>query len=124
MQYSYPKKKYKKATSFETVEQALARGVKVDVLPELTHVSIKEAHEFYDTLEWRKKSLEIRQRDKKCANCGSEHFLNCDHIKPLRYFWHLRLEESNLQTLCSECNRHKGNLWVVPRNAPPGSYMP
>lgn len=31
-----------------------------------------------------------------------------DHIKPLSKFWHLRLERSNLQVLCDECNMGKG----------------
>lgn len=31
-----------------------------------------------------------------------------DHIKPISKHWELRLEESNLQVLCMECNKGKG----------------
>lgn len=32
-----------------------------------------------------------------------------DHIKPVRKYWHLRLDPDNLQVLCADCNRAKGN---------------
>ena len=35
--------------------------------------------------------------------------VNIDHILPLRLFWDKRLDENNLQVLCSKCNKKKGN---------------
>ena len=34
-----------------------------------------------------------------------------DHRLPIKYFWHLRLEPSNFQTLCGLCNKMKCNTY-------------
>ena len=34
-----------------------------------------------------------------------------DHKLPIKYFWHLRLETSNFQTLCGLCNKMKCNTY-------------
>ena len=34
-----------------------------------------------------------------------------DHKLPIKYFWHLRLEPSNFQTLCGLCNKMKCNTY-------------
>ena len=34
-----------------------------------------------------------------------------DHRLPIKYFWHLRLEPSNFQTLCGHCNKMKCNTY-------------
>ena len=36
-----------------------------------------------------------------------------DHILPIKHFWHLRLEYSNLQMLCGLCNKEKLNTYSV-----------
>ena len=35
-----------------------------------------------------------------------------DHRLPIKYFWHLRLEPSNFQTLCGNCNKFKCNTYT------------
>jgi hypothetical protein len=53
---------------------------------------------------------EVLKRDRKCVLCGedgSEHRLEVDHIKPRSKGGSNDL--SNLQTLCSRCNRGKSN---------------
>ncbi|MGL5077742.1 MAG: HNH endonuclease [Waterburya sp.] len=49
----------------------------------------------------------------KCMKCKKvleqRKFANVDHIKPRKYFPELTWEFSNLQVLCSKCNREKGN---------------
>ncbi len=94
----YNKKRFKKATKIETVEEALARGIKIQSIESLTDISSSVISEFYESLEWIKKSQEIRRHSTKCERCGNTSFLQCDHIKPLKYFWHLRLDDDNLQT--------------------------
>ncbi len=67
---------------------------------------------FLRSVEWRN----IRQKviDKyggKCMCCGlvPDRGINVDHIKPRRYYPHLAFDLDNLQTLCSTCNKRKGN---------------
>ena len=70
--------------------------------------------EFYQSFAWRKLRLMCIKRDRQeCACCGATRSdgvkMNVDHIKPLRFFWHLRLDINNLQILCEVCNHGKGN---------------
>lgn len=44
-----------------------------------------------------------------CGNAYPHVIINVDHIKPVRKYWHLRLDFDNLQVLCSTCNKAKGN---------------
>lgn len=70
--------------------------------------------EFYQSAEWRLMRYEaLRLHGAACQCCGRSPrlhgvVLNVDHIKPLRVFWDLRLELSNLQVLCGDCNVGKG----------------
>lgn len=69
---------------------------------------------FYASKEWRLIRYEaLRLHGGRCQCCGASPedgatVLNVDHIKPLRVFWDLRLELSNLQVLCNPCNEGKG----------------
>lgn len=76
--------------------------------------------EFYRSWDWRIARLEaLKKYGQRCQCCGAtpDAFdmsgkpvrICVDHIKPLSKFWHLRLEPSNLQILCDECNMGKGN---------------
>lgn len=69
---------------------------------------------FYKSAEWKRARYDALQaNDGRCELCGQgKHegqILNVDHIKPVRRFWKLRLEPSNLQVLCGDCNCGKGN---------------
>jgi 5-methylcytosine-specific restriction endonuclease McrA len=81
-------------------------------------VTIKE--DFYRSWEWRRVRMEaLIKHGQRCQCCGATPDatdmtgkpvrLCVDHIKPISKFWHLRLEPSNLQILCDECNQGKGN---------------
>ena len=50
-----------------------------------------------------------------CSVCCSEDRLVVDHIRPVRYYWNERLNDSNLQMLCGDCNKEKGSIlgWTV-----------
>lgn len=76
--------------------------------------------EFYKSWEWRTVRLQaLKEHGQACQCCGAAPGMKdaagkpvricVDHIKPLSKFWHLRLEPSNLQILCDECNMGKGN---------------
>jgi HNH endonuclease len=67
---------------------------------------------FYKSWEWKKLRYEIlKERGARCECCGAtpEHGARIvvDHIKPVRRFWQLRLEKSNCQVLCNDCNMGK-----------------
>jgi hypothetical protein len=36
--------------------------------------------------------------------------MNIDHIYPVRRYWNMRLEHTNLQNMCEVCNAQKGNF--------------
>jgi hypothetical protein len=77
----------------------------------------EEGQTFYNSIEWtivREQFLNDKQ-ELKCVYCSmdlsgeNKRFLNVDHIKPVRKNWNLRLEFSNLQITCCNCNKSKGN---------------
>lgn len=76
--------------------------------------------EFYKSWEWRTLRVEaLKEHGRSCQCCGASpgHLdasgkpvrICVDHIKPLSKYWNLRLERTNLQILCDECNQGKGN---------------
>jgi 5-methylcytosine-specific restriction protein A len=78
--------------------------------------SRRKGNPFYLSKEWKAVRLKVLSRDKwKCQMCG----VRClgvakgmpspevDHIQPLKDFPQLKLEMSNLRTLCKSCHsRH------------------
>lgn len=78
---------------------------------------------FLTSWDWRKLRYEVlKERGFQCECCGATAKNNersgmpvrieVDHIKPISKFWQLRLEKSNLQVLCRDCNKGKGNRYV------------
>jgi len=70
--------------------------------------------EFYSSFEWSVCRYNIlKASEGKCSLCGRGRkegaVLVVDHIKPIRWHWHLRLDPENLQVLCFDCNKGKGN---------------
>lgn len=76
--------------------------------------------EFYKSWEWRTLRMEaIQKHGNSCQCCGAAPGqkdaagapvrICVDHIKPISKHWNLRLDLSNLQILCDECNMGKGN---------------
>lgn len=68
---------------------------------------------FYASRQWKRLSYEAKKLfGKRCQCCGAgpkRAIINTDHIKPIRYYWELRLEIGNLQVLCEDCNKGKGS---------------
>lgn len=82
--------------------------------------TVASKDEFYKSWEWRTLRMEVlKEHGRACQCCGAEPGMKTssgeavricvDHIKPLSKFWHLRLDRTNLQVLCDECNMGKGN---------------
>lgn len=81
--------------------------------------SVKKRDDFYLSWEWRRLRMKvIKQYDRRCMCCGAtpdditvggtKVRLVVDHIKPISKHWGLRLDVTNLQILCDECNMGKG----------------
>jgi 5-methylcytosine-specific restriction endonuclease McrA len=75
--------------------------------------------DFYASWDWRTLRMEVlKEFGAVCMCCGStpQHKdmsgnqvkIVVDHIKPLHHHWSLRLQKTNLQVLCDECNQGKG----------------
>lgn len=66
---------------------------------------------FRSSQQWKNKRAEILLRDhEKCKICGCCDELQCHHIYSLDLAPELKLENSNIITLCSECHHavHNG----------------
>ncbi len=78
--------------------------------------SKEQATAFYKTPEWKALSAELkRSAGPTCVMCDRDFekyqlVKNADHIKPLMYAWELRLDPKNIQIICNECNKAKGNF--------------
>ena len=72
----------------------------------------EEIRRFYRSVEWKRVRFEVLIQNPRCTLCGASAQdgarLNVDHIQPLSRRWDLRLNLSNLQTLCASCNWGKG----------------
>ena len=57
----------------------------------------------------------IEELGNKCQKCGissRDARLEIDHIKPMSLFPEASQDENNLQILCINCNRRKGNKYI------------
>lgn len=95
------------------------KSVVVAKSPPETAVTKEEKAEFYQSWEWRTLRVKVLQQyGARCMCCGATPghetvggepvMIVVDHIKPLSKRWDLRLDRSNLQVLCQECNQGKG----------------
>lgn len=97
---------------------ALAKPIKKTKKPtRLQAVTAKS--DFYLSWEWRTVRMEVlKEQGFACQCCGATARdrttagasvrLCVDHIRPISKFWELRLDKTNLQVLCDECNQGKG----------------
>jgi 5-methylcytosine-specific restriction endonuclease McrA len=70
---------------------------------------------FYSSFAWRKLRYKVlSEHDGRCQACGRSAkdgvILNVDHIQPLSKAWERRLDRTNLQVLCGDCNHGKLNF--------------
>jgi hypothetical protein len=96
--------------------------------------SREEAEAFYQSYEWRELRYRVLcEQGARCQCCGRDWrhdiYITVDHIFPLRLHWSLRLDPTNLQVLCNECNHGKGRWdetdWRQPGDSvtrPPRTY--
>jgi hypothetical protein len=66
--------------------------------------------DFFASREWRGIRWVVLKRDgHRCRGCGStDGKLHVDHIEPVSVNWSRRLDPTNLQVLCEDCNMGKG----------------
>ena len=75
----------------------------------MKEIKIGNVYRFYTSRTWRRKAAEIKMRDNnECQHCkrkGEFNIAECvHHIKELRDFPELALENDNLISLCSKCH--------------------
>ena len=83
------------------------------VISKPTAATQEERQAFYSSPEWRRlRYRAIVLHGGKCQACGRSAkdgiVIHVDHIKPIYRFPHLKLEITNLQILCEDCNMGKG----------------
>lgn len=69
---------------------------------------------FYESWGWKRARYDfIKDKQRRCQCCGAtpENGVRIvvDHIHPIRKFWSRRLDPSNFQILCDDCNMGKGS---------------
>ena len=84
------------------------------VLDTKKNAPIGRLAEFYRSSDWKRLRYKVFTASSgRCACCGHSAKdgakMIVDHIKPLRFYWDLRLMESNLQILCDDCNLGKAS---------------
>lgn len=69
-----------------------------------------ERQALYASTEWREVARAVKRRDGGCVDCGSAAELHVHHVLSFAEYPELRLEPTNLQTLCRSCHyeKHKG----------------
>lgn len=68
--------------------------------------------DFYQSREWRRLRYQVLMHyGRQCQCCNAKDKpLHVDHIKPVSKYPELKLEITNLQILCEDCNIGKSNL--------------
>lgn len=100
--------------------------------PHKFHPSKAMKADFYKSWEWRKlrnkaysvfghSCAQCNSSNKHLDMCGEKVRLVVDHIYPLHTHWHMRLDPSNVQVLCDECNMGKG-AWDTSDHRELGDY--
>jgi len=65
--------------------------------------------DFYLSPAWKRLRVRALERHGAvCMRCRSIEDIQVDHVKPRSLFPRLRLKLSNLQILCGDCNKKKG----------------
>ena len=81
-----------------------------------TNTPWEDQKKFYQSADWKELSRRFKNKNShitRCPNCkrswSNKVRVNVDHVLPLRDYFHLRLDENNLQILCGDCNKAKGS---------------
>lgn len=86
--------------------------------------------DFFTSGAWKRLRFEVLAESAGCCDlCGRSYrshgvALEVDHIKPRSRFPSLSLEKDNLQVLCFDCNRGKGNRDTTDWRATPANDAP
>jgi 5-methylcytosine-specific restriction endonuclease McrA len=78
--------------------------------------SAREYREFLNSDEWRRLRYDVlRQTGGTCCLCGRSRkggvVIHVDHVVPASVDWSRRMDVTNLQSLCEDCNLGKSNSY-------------
>ena len=88
---------------------------KVQAIQKPPRSHYKNTSKFYMSFEYRQLRYEVlAEQSGTCQLCGRTRKDGCimhlDHIVPISKDWSRRLDKSNMQVLCEDCNLGKSNL--------------
>lgn len=84
-------------------------GKKFNPTPKKPNNKNPSNKEFYQSWEWKTLRYKVLlYYGAVCMLCGSTYRIVVDHIKPRKKYPELELDFDNMQVLCDECNRGKG----------------
>lgn len=79
-----------------------------------TGLTREQREKFYQTAEWITLRDMIREvYEKRCMKCGSQRYLHVDHIRPINKYQQRRFDPTNLQILCTYCNKSKSDTIIT-----------
>jgi 5-methylcytosine-specific restriction endonuclease McrA len=96
-----------------TVREAVAAMERLKKLRPRRDLAIKR---FYSSRAWRVaryRYLKSQPRPLRCTCCGATAMharLVVDHIVAIKKDWELRLDQTNFQMMCDDCNLAKGSI--------------
>lgn len=114
------------ADVLETLATALLKADKKEIKPRSKPRNARKGvptkvnkENFYSSWQWKELRFQVlKLQGRACQCCGATAGTRdatgkpvkivVDHIKPISKFWELRLQRTNLQVLCDECNMGKG----------------
>ena len=91
----------------------------IRVRPNYVEIPKETSDAWYRSEEWKNCRNEYLKKyyeknDKRVCNCcgksEDEVVMNVDHIYPVRRYWDMRMNHDNLQNMCADCNKAKGNF--------------
>lgn len=75
-----------------------------------------QRHFNYNSVEWRRFTMQITKEVGYCQMCGTTHTLQCHHIKPVREYPELAFNRSNIMVLCRTCHEIKTRQEIQTRS--------
>jgi len=104
---------------YEVITDAIPKYISIPVTNPIPKPKMVERRGFYSSALWKRVRVAvIEECEGRCQMCGRSYKNNgvtitVDHIVPISIDWSKRLDKSNLQILCEDCNYGKGNSYIT-----------